>query len=68
MKVELLRRCLFVMFALLMLGHLSLVLIFGEVRHYEPNLIILITEICLSIGVVLLAFKGWLNWIKGNKP
>lgn len=67
MKVELLRRCLFVMLALLLLGHLCLVLIFGEVRHYEPNLTILITEICLSIGVVLLAFKGWLNWIKGRK-
>ena len=55
------------MFALLMLGHLGLVLIFGEVRHYEPNLVILITEICLSIGVVLLAFRGWLNWVGGNK-
>lgn len=43
---------LFVMLALLLVGHFSLLAIFGEVTHYESNLVILYTELGLSIALL----------------
>ena len=54
---------LLVILALLLVLHFSSLAIFGEVTHYESNLVILYAELGLSILLFGFAVGAYLNYI-----